>query len=100
VYSARQPVTVEKRVPVATVTNPASAAPPVDIQAVVNTAVKTALAEQEKKTGSLLAAAEEKHQMEERAMAMRVSDYLTNVEKRMSYNRAVAMDYSSNKVGQ
>jgi anti-sigma factor RsiW len=100
VYSARQPAVVEKRVPVAAVTNPVSAAAPVDIQAVVNTAVKAALAEQEKKTGSLLAAAEEKHQMEERVMAMRVSEYLTNVEKRISYSRAIAMDYSSNKVGQ
>jgi anti-sigma factor RsiW len=100
VYSARQPMVVEKRIPAAQVNTTASAPTPVDVQAVVNSAVKAALAEQDKKTALLLAAAEEKHQMEERAMAMRVSDYLTNVEKRMSYNRAVAMDFSSSKGGQ
>jgi anti-sigma factor RsiW len=95
VFAARQPKVIEKAAPVVAAVAPTAVAPQVDVKGVVDAAVKSALAEQDKKTSSLLAAAEEKHQMEERAMALKVSDYLTNVEKRLSYTRAVAMDYGS-----
>jgi anti-sigma factor RsiW len=71
----------------------APAAAPVNVQAVVDEAVKKALAEQDRNTQRLLAASEERHQTEERAMAVRVSDYLTNIEKRMTMNRSVAMNF-------
>jgi anti-sigma factor RsiW len=98
VLAARQPRVVEKPVPVPVAAVGQVDPNRIDVKAVVAEAVKTALAEQEKKTQTLLAAAEQKHRMEERAMAISVSDYLTNAEKRLSYMRAVAMDYSGKGV--
>jgi anti-sigma factor RsiW len=81
VFAARQPKVVETRVEVA------RAAPQVDMKAVVDEAVKTALAEQEKKTQALLAASERHHRAEESALALRVSDYVDYLEKRAVRDR-------------
>lgn len=87
VLAARQPKVIERRVEVS------RASEQVDVKAVVAAAVKAAMAEQEKKTMALLAASDKQHEMQERDLALRVSDYTMNVEKRMAATRAMAMNY-------
>jgi anti-sigma factor RsiW len=90
VFSARQqPKVIERRVEVA-------AASQVDVKAVVAEAVSLAMAEQEKKTRALLLASDQRHQLEERQLALRVSDYTTNLEKRLGADKhMMAMNFSS-----
>ena len=58
----------------------------VAVDAAVTKAVKTALAEQEKKTAQLLQASEHHHLEEEEALAKRVSDYVTTLDKQTAMN--------------
>lgn len=89
VFSARQqPKVIERRVEVAS-----APAAQIDVQAVVNQAVSTALAEQDKKTQALLQASERRHTDEKRAMALMLSDYTDNLEKRYAATQRVAMDF-------
>jgi hypothetical protein len=88
VFSSRtQPTVMERRVEVA--------AAPLNIDAAVAKAVKTALAEQEKKTLTLLEASDRRHQLQERELAVRVAEYTTNLDKTMAMNnKLMAMAYS------
>jgi anti-sigma factor RsiW len=87
VFAAReQPKVIERRVEVA--------AAPEQMKAAVTEAVNAAMAEEEKKFRAVLLASDQKHQLEERALALRVSDYAMNVEKRMAANTVMAMNYS------
>jgi hypothetical protein len=94
VFSARmQPRVIEKRVEVAQ-----TAASPVDVNAAVAKAVSVAMAEQEKKTRVLLEAADRKHQMEEKQLAFRVAEYVTNLEKTMGTNSKLqVVSYSAER---
>jgi anti-sigma factor RsiW len=90
VFSARQqPKVIERRVEVA------AATAQVDVKAAVAEAVKLAMAEQEKKTREMIQASDRKHEDEKREMALLLSDYTLNVEKRMAANKVMAMDYNN-----
>lgn len=96
VFAAKQPQVMVKTAPVVATSLPAPLdVKALDIKAVVDQAVKSALSEQDLKMQTLLAASDEKHQQQERVMTQRVADYLTNVEKRMSYTRASLMTYDN-----
>lgn len=90
VFSARQqPKVIERRVEVV------AAAPQANINAAVAQAVNLAMAEQEKKFHAMIVASDQKHQLEERQLALRVSDYTMNVEKRLGADRHImAMNFS------
>jgi hypothetical protein len=62
------------------------AAQQVDVNAVVAKAVSAAMLEQEKKTHLLLEAADRKHQEKEDALALRVAEYTTNLDKTLAMN--------------
>ncbi len=86
VFSARtQPRIIERRVEVA------QAAAPVDVDAAVAKAVSVAMAGQEKKYRILLEASDRKHQVEERQLAIRVAEYVTNLEKTMGTNNRLQL---------
>jgi hypothetical protein len=93
VFSARmQPKVIERRVEVAAATQQQQ----VDVNAAIAKAVSAAMAEQEKKTRALLAASDQKHQLEERALAIRVADYTTNLEKTMAtQNKLLSMNFNT-----
>jgi hypothetical protein len=79
VFAARpQPKVIERRVEVA--------GAQVDVNAVVAQAVSAAMLEQEKKTHLLIEAADRKHQEKEDALALRVAEYTTNLDKTLAMN--------------
>jgi hypothetical protein len=93
VFSARmQPKVIEHRVEVAS--------QQIDVNAVVAQAVKTAMAEQEKKTRLLLEASDRKHQREEDQLAIRVADYTSNLEKTMATNNKIMIMAAAGEVQQ
>jgi anti-sigma factor RsiW len=89
VFSARQqPKVIERRVEVASTQQ-------VDVQAVVAQAVNAAMAEQDKKNRAIQVAYERKRKDERREMAIMLSDYTENLEKRYAVNTKFAMDFPS-----
>jgi hypothetical protein len=68
----------------------------VAVDAAVSKAVKTALAEQEKKTQLLVEVSDRKHKQEEEVLAQRVSDYVTNLDKQTAMNNKM-MEMASYK---
>jgi hypothetical protein len=67
-----------------------------DVNAVVAKAVKTAMAQEEQKTQLLLEAADRKHQEKEDALALRVGEYITNLDKTMAMNnKLMSIGYNS-----
>ncbi len=81
---------VEKPVSVANATAP-------DPTPLIHEAVRKAVAEtearQEKRTQSLLAAAERRHELDDRALMLRVEGSFTNLQKRMMVTRASNINF-------
>ncbi len=86
VFAAREPRVIEKRVEVAV-------AAPTQPQVDVKTVVAEALAQQDKRYTARLAASEFKHQMEEKALAMRVSEYTRNIDKQIGRQTMTAFNF-------
>ncbi|MDQ6677098.1 MAG: zf-HC2 domain-containing protein [Acidobacteriota bacterium] len=80
----------EKPVPIATAVAP-------DPTPLINEAVRKAVAQtearQEKRTQSLLAAAERRHELDDRALILRVEGSFTNLQKRMMVTRASSINF-------
>jgi hypothetical protein len=67
----------------------------IDVNAAVARAIKTAMVEQEQKTRQLLEASDRKHRQEEDQLALRVAEYITNLDKTMAMNnKLMAITYS------
>jgi hypothetical protein len=75
---------------------PQTIASQAEVKAAVAQAVKTAMVEQDKKTRQLLEAADRKHQEKEDQLALRVSEYTTNLDKTMAVNnKMMSISYNS-----